>query len=403
MAELFWPAGVFVDPWDNYYIADFGNARIRKVDSGGTITTVAGNGFPDFSGDGNSAVQAGLFTPSGMFADDAGNIYVADRGHDRVRWIHGQTGLITTIAGNGSFGFDEDGIPADNTGLAEPSDVFVIGSGSAAGDLLRHHPYGGIIYISDRLNHRIRKVDTEGIISTVVGIGDAGFSGDDWLATSARLNSPEGIHIDSSGNLYIADTLNQRIRKVDTQGIITTVAGNGTEGFSGDGGPATRASLAGPIDVSVDRADNLYIADTLNQRIRRVDGRTGIISTVAGSGPTGNERGELSGDGGPATEATLANPRGVCVDKTGSKLYIADTLNHRIRLVTLDPAVTVTSISSDFDGSGRVDFHDFIEFAMHFGLKQADEGYDPRHDLDLDGEVGFSDFVAFAKDFGKTL
>ncbi len=399
-AELFWPAGVFVDPWNNYYIADFGNARIRKVDAGGTITTLAGNGLPDFSGDGDLAVAAGLFTPSGMFVDDLSNLYLTDSGHNRIRWVHGQTGIITTIAGNGQFGFGTDGVPAINTSLSEPADVFVVGSGTPAGPL-RHHPYGGTIYISDTLNHRIRKVDTKGTISTIAGNETEGFSGDGDAATHASLHSPGGIYVDKSGNLYISDTLNHRIRKVDTKGTISTIAGNGTEGFSGDGGPATLASLLKPWDVTVDQEGNIYIADTFNHRIRRVDIQLGVITTVAGSGPTGEDKGDYSGDGGPATRARLWRPRGICVDQSGKNLYIADTLNHRIRLVRL-PSDPLTP-SPDFDGNGIVNFQDFVNFARHFGAKKDDATYNVKFDLDLNGEIGFSDFVTFAIRFGETI
>ena len=399
-ADLFYPAGVFVDPWNNYYIADFGNARIRKVDAGGTITTLAGNGFPDFSGDGDLAVAAGMFTPSGMFADDLSNLYLTDSGHNRIRWVHGQTGIITTIAGNGQFGFGTDGVPAINTSLAEPADVFVVGSGTPAGPL-RYHPYGGTIYISDTLNHRIRKVDTEGTITTVAGNGQDEFSGDGGPATLASLHSPGGIYVDKSGNLYIADTRNHRIRKVDTEGIITTIAGNGQHGFSGDGGPATLASLLEPRDVTVDQEGNIYIADTLNHRIRRVDARLGVITTVAGSGPTGEGNGDYAGDRGPATRARLWYPRGICVDRSSRNLYIADTHNNRIRLVRL-PSDPITP-SPDFDGNGIVNFQDFVDFARHFGTKKDDPTYNVKFDLDLDGSIGFSDFVAFAMRFGETI
>ncbi len=276
----------------------------------------------------------------------------------------------------------------------------MVGSGTPAGPL-RHHPYGGTIYISDTLNHRIRKVDTKGIISTIAGNGTEGFSGDGDAATHASLHSPGGIYVDKSGNLYIADTFNHRIRKVDTKGTISTIAGNGTEGFSGDGGPATLASLLKPWDVTVDQEGNIYIADTFNHRIRRVDVQLGVITTVAGSGPTGEGKGDYSGDGGPATRARLWRPRGICVDQSGKNLYIADTLNYRIRLVRL-PSDPLTP-SPDFDGNGIVNFQDFVNFARHFGAKKNDATYNVKFDLDLNGEIGFSDFVTFAIRFGETI
>ena len=222
---------------------------------------------------------------------------------------------ITTYAGNGIAGYAGDGGPATSAQLKPPEDVDVDSSGN--------------IYIADTQNQRIRKVDAAtGIIQTVAGTGSAGYNGDGGPATSAQLKAPSGVAIDSSGNIYIADTQNFRIRKVDAAtGIIQTVAGTGVAGYSGDGGPATSAQIKNPAVVAVDASGNIYIADTLNHRIRKVDAATGIIQTVAGTGVAG-----YSGDGGPATSAQIKNPAVVAVDASGN-IYIGDTDNHRIRKV----------------------------------------------------------------------
>jgi sugar lactone lactonase YvrE len=219
-------------------------------------------------------------------------------------------GIIDTVAGGGP-----DGMPAITANVAAP---FGIATDS-----------GFNTYIASRNNPRVFQVNSTGVLSVVAGTGTSGFSGDGGPATSASLYAPQGVAVDAAGNLLVADTGNNRIRRVDgTTGIITTVAGNGTSGFSGDGGPATSASLRAPVGVAVDAAGNLLIADTGNQRIRRVDGTTGIITTVAGNGIYG-----FSGDGGAATSASLYNPNGVAVDAAGN-LLVADTGNNRIRQVS---------------------------------------------------------------------
>ncbi len=388
-ASLTWPEGVFVDASGNIYIADTSNQRVRKVDTSGIISTVAGDGTRGFSGDGGPATSASLNGPSGVFVDGSGSIYIADEYNDRIRKVD-TSGIITTVAGNGTRAFSGDGGPATSASLDGPSGVFVDGLGNiyiadehnhrirkvdtsdiistVAGDGTRgfsgdggpatsarlSSPLAvfmdglGNIYIADGGNHRIRKVDTSGIISTVPRDGIAGFSGDGGPATDASFFTPRGVFVDGSGNIYIADMNNGRIRKVDTSGIISTVAGNGTFGFSGDGGPATDASLNFPSDVSVDGSGLIYIVDRYNHRIRKVD-TSGIISTVAGSGATGFDAGGFSGDGGPATDASLFNPLGVSVDGSGV-IYIADTNNHRIR------KVDASGIISTVAGNGELGF-----------------------------------------------
>jgi sugar lactone lactonase YvrE len=261
------------------------------------ITTVAGNGMQGFGGDGGPATSAQLNFPSGAAADSAGNLYFVDAGDPRIRKVSG--GVITTAAGNGTSLFSGDGGPATSAGLFGVWDVAV----DVAGNL----------YIAEA-DSRIRKV-SNGVIATVVGSGTQGFSGDTGPATSAQLNGPTGVAVDAASDLYIADTSNQRVRKV-SNGVITTVVGNGTPGFSGDGGPAASAQLNGPTGVAVDAAGNLYVADSGNSRIRKVS--NGVITTVAGNGSPG-----FSGDNGPATSAQLNAPGRIAVDSSGN-LYIAD-------------------------------------------------------------------------------
>jgi sugar lactone lactonase YvrE len=314
-ASLSLPFGVAVDGTGNLFIADTSNRRIRKVDPSGTITTVAGNSLCCFSGDGGPATSALLRFPGGVAVDGIGNLFIADSGNARVLKVD-SSGIITTVAGNGSFGFSGDGGPATNALLFNPLGVAVDGAGN--------------LFIADTSNRRIRKVDSSGTITTVAGNGSDGFSGDGGPATSASLADPWGVALGGAGNLFIADRDNRRIRRVDSSGIITTVAGNGLSGFSGDGGLATSASLNFPVDVAVDGAGNLFIADTNNSRIRKVDSN-GIITTVAGNGSFG-----FSGDGGLATNASLATPLGVAVDAAGA-LFIAEVNNNRIRRVIFDP------------------------------------------------------------------
>jgi len=307
-AELNVPLGVTVDSAGNLYIADTGNNRVRKVDPSGIISTVAGNGTQGFSGDGAPAVNAELDGPAGL-AVESGNLYIADQGNQRIRKVD-PASIISTVAGDGTQGFSGDGGPAINAELGAPAGVTV---------------HGGNFYIADTFNQRIRKVNPSGIISTIAGNGTPGFSGDGGPAISAMISYPGSLGFDSKGNLYVGDDGNQRVRKIDSNGIISTFAGNGQEFFSGDGGPAVDAQLY-TFSVAVDGNGNTYIADTINQRIRKVD-ISGIISTVAGNGETG-----YSGDGGPAIDAALNKPLGIAVDGSGN-LYIADSANCLIRKV----------------------------------------------------------------------
>jgi sugar lactone lactonase YvrE len=325
-AEVNDPAGVAIDSAGNLYIADYGNNRVRKVTAAtGNITTVAGNGTGAYLGDGGLATSAELYRPLYVTLDSSGNLYIADQLNNRIRKVTVATGLITTVAGNGTQGGGGDGGLAINANLYHPGKVAV----DAAGN----------IYIPDWGNSRVRMVNgVTGIITTFAGTSSYGYAGDGGAATKAVLNHPNAVAFDPSGNLYIADTSNQRVRMVSSQtGIISLVAGNGTIGYSGDGGAATIAKLDLPTDVTFDPSGNLYISDESNHAVRRVRIPTGDISTVAGSGTAG-----YSGDGGLATSSELNNPGGVAVDSFGN-LYIGDEINQRVRAVV--PSMTTPKIT----------------------------------------------------------
>jgi trimeric autotransporter adhesin len=339
-ARLRYPRDVSIDASGNIYIADTANHRIRMVTkSTGIITNVAGDGSYGDKGDGGLATSAKLNNPTGVVNDVSGNIYIADTFNNRIRMVTKSTGIITTVAGDGSFGFDGegDGGLATSATLNDPRSVAIDASGN--------------IYIADTRNDRIRMVTkSTGIITTVAGDGSYGFSGDGGLATSAKLNDPHDVFVDASGNIYIADTANHRIRMVTkSTGIITTVAGNGTAGLSGDGGLATSATLNDPDGIAIDASGNIYIADTDNHRIRMVTKSTGVITTVSGNGTAG-----LSGDGGLATSATLRYPNGIAVDASGN-IYIAENNNNRIRMVTKSTGIITTEVGNrtvGFSGDG---------------------------------------------------
>jgi hypothetical protein len=302
-AALSYPQGVALDSSGDLYIASEIDCRVRKV-SGGTITTVAGTGTCGYAGDGGPATSANLNGPSGV-AVEGGDLFIADAGNCRVRKVSG--GTITTVAGTGTCGYGGDGGPATSASLNGPSGVAV---------------EGGDLYVAEFINCRVRKV-SGGTISTVAGNGSCPYAGDGGAATSASL-WPFGVALDSSGDLYIADALNCRVRKVSS-GTITTVAGTGSCGYGGDGGPATSASLYWPSGVAVGSSGDLYIGDQGSCRVRKVSG--GTITTIAGTGTCG-----YGGDGGPATSAGLASPYGVALDSSVN-LYIADAGNHRVRKV----------------------------------------------------------------------
>jgi uncharacterized protein (TIGR03437 family) len=321
-ASLVAPYALSVDSNGNVFFVQNGDSVVREITVAKQyINRVAGNGTAGFSGDGSAATKAQLNFPTGMALDSSGNIYVADSLNHRIRKISG--GSISTIAGNGILSYSGDGGPAPSAQLNAPGAVAVDSSGN--------------FYIADTLNSVVRKVSSSGTITTFAGNGTAGFGGDGSAAGSAQLNRPQGVAVDSSGNVYVADTQNGRVRKI-SGGIITTVAGSSTQGFGGDGAVATSAALFVPIGLAVDSANNLYIADFTNNRVRKVSASTGIITTVAGNGNSG-----YSGDGGPAVNAALNGPVGVAVDSNGN-LYIADLNNNVVREVS---GGNITTVAGD--------------------------------------------------------
>jgi uncharacterized protein (TIGR03437 family) len=395
-----YPGGIVVDSSGNLYISDAGNHRVRKVSTAGVITTVAGNGTPGYSGDGGPATGAQLMYPAGLAIDAVGNLFIADAtqirklspngvittvtesgalglavdksgslyfaGGAKVRKVS-PDGAVTVVAGNGQIGDGGDGGPATSAQLIGPASVALDNSGN--------------LYIADV--SRVRKVSTDGIISSVARVelpgttmpitvesisldnsgnlylagvsyvlklppngliaviagngGSTTYSGDGGQTRNARFNAPTGVAVDALGNLYVADSGNYRVRRISPDGIITTVAGNGASGYSGDGGPATAAALAGPYALAVDSTGNLYIGD--GSRVRKVLA-DGTIITVAGNGVPFGPGGSVStGDGGPATAAQLTVPSGLAVDRSGN-LYILDTENNRVRKVGKDGIIT---------------------------------------------------------------
>jgi sugar lactone lactonase YvrE len=315
-AGLCGPTDVALDAEGNLYISDTGDYcigpggdAVRKVDPHGTITTVAGTGEAGFSGDGGPATKARLDFPNAVAVDREGNLYIS--GDYRIRKVD-KDGIITTFAGTGEAGYSGDGGPATSARLTGPSQITFDDRGN--------------LYLADEFS--VRKIDPSGTITTVAGTGQAGFSGDGGPATEAKFEAND-VALDREGNMYIADTENNRIRKVDKRGIIHTVAGTGKEGYSGDGGPATEAALNLPTGIALDGEGNLFIACHHNSRVRKVD-KDGAITTVAGTGKMGFNR-----EKGPATKVWLNQPWDVYFDEDSGDLYIADAFNSRIRAVSL--------------------------------------------------------------------
>jgi sugar lactone lactonase YvrE len=318
------PNTVAFDATGNMYICDFSNNRVRKLSASGLITTVAGNGTPGFSGDGGPATLAELGSPDGIAIDNSGNIYLSIGGH-RIRKIDA-SGIITTIAGTGTPGYNGDNIPATSAQLFDP----YVGAVDNAGNL----------YFSDYNNHRIRKINTTGIITTIAGNGSNTSGGDGGPATTAQLGGPAWLYRNAAGEFYIPDNSFNCVRKVDASGIITTFAGTGVAGNTGNGGLAIAATFMQPNSITFDNIGNAYIADYGASVLRKVNG-AGIISTVAGTGTS-----TYSGDGGPATLA------GMTVNSTvsdiGGNVYIADVNNNRIRRITYN-STGVSNVNNALD------------------------------------------------------
>ena len=311
-AQLNAPVGIAVDLQGNIYFAEALNYSIRKVSLNDSITTiVGGTGSSAFNGDGIPATSANV-CPINAVPDNAGNFFISDQCNSRIRKINA-AGIISTIAGTGVAGYSGDNGPATQAQIKGPGLVILNRSGE--------------LVFTDFTAHCIRKIDTSGIISTIAGTGVAGFSGDNGSATTAQLNGPYAIAQDTAGNYYVADRLNNRIRKIFPNGVIITIAGTGLQGYSGDNGPAISATLNNPEQIAIDDTGNVFFADYYNHAIRKID-LSGTISTIAGTGIAG-----YSGDNGPATNAQLKYPWGVALDKYGD-LYVADEYNHVIRKVT---------------------------------------------------------------------
>jgi len=331
-ASLNHPRGLAIDSAGGVYIADTDNWRVRRVSPAGIVSSVAGNGSYGAGGDGSLAINASFSDVTDIALDAAGNLYIADASNRRIRRVT-PNGIVAIVAGTGIQGSSGDGGLAINAALNRPISVTV----DAAGNL----------YICDSSNHNIRRVNlASGIITTYAGNGLPAFSGDGGLATAASLNFPLGVATDQYGYLYIADSGNNSIRRVSPGGMIVTVAGSYKAGFAGDGAAATGALLNIPSDVAVDVLGNLFIADSGNNRVRRVDAPSGTIGTIAGGGNDG-----FSGDAGPAANSLLSFPWKIATDPAGA-VYIADRVNNRIRKISAGTYVStlagapVTSLSA---------------------------------------------------------
>lgn len=324
-AGLRQPAGTAIDAAGNLYIADRDNHVIRKVNTAGIISTIAGNNTSGASGDGGAATSAQLSQPVGLNFDASGNMYIADYGNHRIRMINA-TGIISTVAGTVS-GYSGDGGAATSARLSYPTDVAF----DAAGNM----------YISDYNYGLIRKVTTAGIISTFAGGGSS--YADGIPATNASFYATNGVRVDQAGNVYVTDMYNNRICKITTAGLCYTIAGDGTSGYTGDGGAATAARVSYPAFIEVDKAGNIFFSDHSNNVIRKIDA-AGIITTIAGTGTSGN-----TGDGGSATAATLSIPAGLCFSSSGD-LYFSSQGYGVIKKITAVP-ITLTGTTAICNGN----------------------------------------------------
>jgi len=302
------------DAQGHLYVAEATNHCVRRIATvTGVITTVAGTGAPGYSGDGGPATRATLNQPYSLQIDANGDLYIVDRLNAAIRKIDAATGHITTVAGTGEPGYSGDGGPGPQAQLREPNDCFLDGRGG--------------LLIADVQDQRIRRLDVRtGRITTFAGTGEKIRTGDGRPATAASILGARAVCMDRRGNTYICEREGNGIRKVDANGIMSTYAGTGERGYSGDGGPARTATWGAPKAIRCDHHDNLLVVDTENHAIRRIDAVTGIVSTIAGGRQGG------AGDGRPATAAGLDRPHGCDVDAQGN-IYIADSNNHRVRIV----------------------------------------------------------------------
>jgi NHL repeat len=302
------------DAQGNLYVAEALNHCVRRMDQRtGVITTVAGTGTPGYSGDGGPATQATLHQPYSLQIDTHGDLYIVDRLNAVIRKVEATTGQITTVAGTGEQGFSGDGGPGRRAQLREPNDCFLDGRGG--------------LLIADVQDQRIRCLNlTTGIITTFAGNGEKARTGDGQAATVASILGARAVCTDRRGNTYICEREGNGVRKVDANGIMSTIAGTGERGYGGDGGPARTATWGAPKAIRCDHHGNLLVVDTENHAIRRIDAMTGTVTTIAG----GRRGGQ--GDGGPAIAAGLDRPHGCDVDAQG-RIYIADSNNHRVRVV----------------------------------------------------------------------
>ena len=326
-AEMAAPNGICSDTAGNIYVADEINNCVRKISTTGIITTVVGIGSGGFSGDGGSATAAELNQPTGVAFDVTGDMYVADYMNVRIRKVDHATGIITTIAGNGTAALAGDGGPASAASFSGPCCLAI---------------FRQLLYVSDIQDNRVRVINlSTGIITTVAGNGATTYAGDGMPATAAHIVFPQGICVDTFGDLYIADN-GGSIRKVDhSTAIISTVAGTWTSAFYGDGGPATAAGVNGPDAVVVSKSGDIYLIDYQDNRIRKVDHITGIINTIAGDGSFA-----YGGDGGPASASKIRDSRGMCLDPQGN-LFFGDQTSvvRKIELYVADTTDTTTHAS----------------------------------------------------------
>ena len=315
-AELFEDGDVAIQPFSGdgvagIYITDWGNSVVRFMSTTGVISTFAGNGSFGFGGDGGQATDASINQPAGITVDALGNVYISDSRNNRIRKVN-TAGIITTIAGNGIAGFYGDGGQATDAMINYPTYVKVDASGN--------------VYFSDPFNSRLRKINSSGIISTIAGGGS--FTGDGIPATMASFYWLGEFAIDTSMNIYLVDETDEKVRKINASGIITTIAGNGVMGYSGDGEQATNATLNQPLGLAIDAYGSIFFSENSNNVIRKIN-PAGIITTVVG-----NNIPDYSGDNGPATDASINGPQGIAFD-AGNNLYIADLNNNRVRKVQI--------------------------------------------------------------------